>query len=121
MHTASCSCCLYNILESFDYSTVEQYLRDNYAELSHLPYESMKNLLYSKKVITTDQKHEINSKIGEVKMEMLLDIVISSLKLKLSEKYEGFLEAMEQSEDTDLKEVANRLRKLLSLCLQLVM
>ena len=108
---------LCNILDgsrSFDYSTVKQNLTAKYAELSHLPYESMKNLLYSKKVITTDQKQDIEIKKGRAKMELLLDIIILSLKAENSIKYEGFLEAMEESEDIDLKEAANRLRKLLS-------
>lgn len=115
IYNCMCSYCLCNILDgSFEYSTVEQHLTEKYVEYSHLPYESMKSLLYSKKVITTDEKQDIESKKGRAKMEMLLDIIISSLKAKNSRKYKGFIEAMEESEDIDLKEVANRLCKLIS-------
>ena len=75
----------------------------------------MMGSLYSKKVITGGQRQKIDAKIGEEKMMYLIvDILISSLKLDHCKKYRGFLEAMEGSDDSDLKSMAKKLGKLIT-------
>ena len=75
-----------------------------------LKYDNMESLLYSKEVITTDEKNIIFLQIGCKKMDYLLArIIIPSLKGKYSEKYKLFLEAMKESEDIDLNNTAKML------------
>ena len=70
--------------------------------------------LYSKKVITWDQKNIIHIQIGRKKMEyLLIQIIIPSLEAQCSEKYKLLLKAMEESEDIDLQRTA----KILVSCL----
>ena len=72
----------------------------------------MKGLLYSKFVITDEQRKIIDDKTGEDKMmHLIADIIISSLKQHFSNKYKSFLEAMEQSQDSDLNKTAEMLGK----------
>ena len=71
--------------------------------------------LYSKEVITDDNRKIIDAKVGQEKMMYLLvDIIIPSLNLNFCEKYKGFLEALEESEDSDLMNMAKRLGKLIT-------
>ena len=75
----------------------------------------MMGSLYSKDVITNQQRQTIESKIGEGKMMYLIvEILIPSLKLDHCKKYRGFLEAMEESDDSDLKSMAKKLGKLIT-------
>ena len=84
-------------------------LRKEYNQLSHLPYASMDNQLFAKDVITLDEKLQMEGKFGTEKMAKLLNIIITSLRLKQTTKYLGFLKAMEESEDITLKQTAKRL------------
>ena len=70
----------------------------------------MERSLYANEVITDDERTKIKSKVGVEKMDYLIvDIIISSLKKNFSKKYKGFLEAMEDSDDTDLRDMAKML------------
>ena len=70
----------------------------------------MMGSLYAKDVITNEQRKLIAAEIGEEKMMYLIvDIIIPSLKVNNYKKYKGFLEAMEESEDSDLKSTAKTL------------
>lgn len=74
----------------------------------------MKSQLYSKKVITLDQRNIIAIQIGRNKMDYLIvDIIIPSLNAKFSKKYKSFLKVMEDNEDTDLKSAAEMLGRLI--------
>ena len=74
----------------------------------------MKSQLYSKKVITLDQRKIIAIQIGRNKMDCLIvDIIIPSLNGKFSKKYKSFLKVMEDNEDTDLKSAAEMLGRLI--------
>ena len=84
-------------------------LQEKYEELSRLPYDAMKGSLYAKKVITDKEKMEIDELSKNAKMPKLLDIIIDSLKDEITEKYKGFLEAMEKNEDVVLKKKAKKL------------
>ena len=70
----------------------------------------MMGSLYAKDVITSEQRKLIDAKTGQEKMMYLIvDIIIPSLQLNNCKKYKGFLEAMEESEDSDLKSTAKTL------------
>ena len=72
--------------------------------------------LYAKDVITNKEKQIIDNKIGENKMiHLIVEIIIPSLKVDNTIKYKGFLEAMEESEDSDLMLMAKKLGKLITL------
>ena len=88
---------------------MEENLRKEYARLSYLPYASMDKQLYAKGVITRGEKLEIESMVVTEQMAKLLDIIITSLKLKLTTKYLGFLKAMKESEDKTLQQTAKEL------------
>ena len=90
-------------------------LKDQLGALTKLSYSAMMGSLYSKNVITDGQRQKIDAKIGEEKMMYLIvDILIPSLKLDHCKKYRGFLEAMERSDDSDLKSMAKKLGKLIT-------
>ena len=73
----------------------------------------MKTSLFKKSVITVQEMKTINIKIGEDQIiYLIVDIIIPSLKVNNSEKYKGFLEAMEESDDTDLQAMAKTLGKI---------
>ena len=75
----------------------------------------MMGSLFVKDVITNEQRKIIDAKIGKEKMMYLIvDIIIPSLKLNNYKKYKGFLEAMEESKDSDLKSTAKKLGKLIT-------
>ena len=70
----------------------------------------MKILLYSKDVITRGEKQRMDRMTNEEQMsELIHNILIVSLQNQITQKYKGFLESMEQSEDILLKEVARSL------------
>ena len=75
----------------------------------------MVDSLYAKEVITNDERRIIDDKIGQKKMRYLIaDIIIPSLRLNLCKKYKGFLEAMKESDNSDLRSTAERLGKLIA-------
>ena len=76
----------------------------------------MGHLLFARDVITNDEKTIIDAKTGREKMMFLItDIIIRSLKLNFCKKYKGFLEAMEKSDDSDLRSTAEKLGMLIIL------
>ena len=90
-------------------------LKTQLGALIKLSYSAMMASLYSKNVITNGQRQKIDAKIGEEKlMYLIVDILIPSLKLDHCKKCRGFLEAMEGSDDSDLKSMAKKLGKLIT-------
>ena len=72
----------------------------------------MMGSLYAKDVITNEERKIIDPKIGEEKMMYLIvDIIIPSLIINNYKKYKGFLEAMEESEDSNLNSTAKNFGK----------
>ena len=70
----------------------------------------MMGSLIAKDVITNEERKLIAKETGAGKMTyLILDVIIPSLKLKRCKKYQGFLKAMEDSEDGDLVSIAKRL------------
>ena len=73
----------------------------------------MKGRLFSKDVITFAEIELIDALPGDqAKMERLLKIVLTSLKVNHGAKYKGFLQAMEESEDILLQMKAKKLGEL---------
>ena len=70
--------------------------------------------LYTEKVITLNEKKEIQRKEMENRMEYLLDdIIIPSLEAKSDQKYIGLVRVMNRSDDSSLKNVASKLALIL--------
>ena len=86
-----------------------KYLKKNLPSLSNLPYNNMKLRLVANDVITFQEKKKIDQLIGEDQMAEVLDILHVSLKNKLTTKFKGFLQAMEDSGDKLLEETARSL------------
>ena len=103
-------------MPDFKCSVAADTLKTQLGALTKLNYSAMlASLLFSKDVITNEQRLIIDAKIGgEKMMYLILDILIPSLKLDHCKKYRGFLEAMEESEDGLLKSMAKKLGKLIT-------
>ena len=84
-------------------------LTHRYVELSNLPYPAISRQLFANHVIIHQEKMQINNLIGAEQMERVLDIVIQSLNCNSTAKYEGFLNAMKESDDDMLKNKAEEL------------
>ena len=70
--------------------------------------------LIARHVITDNERRQIDKRIGQEKMlYVIVDIVIPSLKSNFYKKYKGLLEAMEESDDIDLKSTAEILGELI--------
>ena len=95
--------------ELFDCLAMAKYLKDNLPSLSNLSYKNMRLQLVAKDVITYQEKKTIDQLIGEDQMAEVLDIVQVSLKNKLTTKFKGFLQAMEDSGDKLLGQTARSL------------
>ena len=96
---------------TFDCTVAVKNLREN-EQLKIIPYSPMQNLLYAKRVITHDEKENLNNMTNDdEKMSKLTDILIKSLNQKITKKYKGFLESMEESEDILLEKMAESLGK----------
>ena len=100
----------YVFFPDFNCSATADKLKKQLGTLTRLNYNAMMGSLYAKDVITNEQRKLIAAEIGEEKMMYLIvDIIIPSLKVNNHKKYKGFLEAMEESEDSDLKSTAKTL------------
>ena len=103
-----------NIPEQFDCATAASELKSQLSTLTHLNYDSMKHSLFAKGVITNEERMTIDARIGQEQMMCLIaDIIIPSLNLNICMKFKGFLEAMEESDDSALNSTAERLGKLM--------
>ena len=100
----SCYLCCF---PDFNCSATAEKLKNELGTLTKLNYNAMMGLLFAKDVITDEERIKIDGKSGEAKMMYLIaDIIRPSLKVNNIQKYKGFLEAMEESEDSDLKSTA---------------
>ena len=97
----------------FDCSTAQKSIQYYYDELTYLPIGSMLGSLYGKGVITFEHLQSIRANNSESsRMECFLDrVIIPSLKLNFSIKFEGFLEVMRESGDSTLASMALKLGK----------
>ena len=89
------------------------YTRKNYTSLIHLVIsEDVVQNLYQNKVITLNEKKEIQRKDKEKRMEYLLDeVIIPSLEAKTGQKYINLMKVMKSSDDTSLNAVASELMR----------
>ena len=108
-------CCHCHCFPDFNYSATAGELKTQLGKLTTLKYNAMMGSLYAKDVITDNERKIIDLKIGEEKMMyLILDIIIPSLRLDNFNKYKGFLKAMEESDDTDLRSMAEKLGELIT-------
>ena len=96
---------------SVNFKTAINYIRSQYTELIHLNINTdVIPDLYKEKVITLNEKKEIQRREMEKRMEYLLDdIIIPSLEAKSGQKYIGLVRVMNRSDDSLLKDVASKL------------
>ena len=108
MHDA----CVFSI-DNFDCSTAKVNLQKNYNKLTILPINSMLGNLYSKGIITQEEKQRIQAKDIEIDgMQYFLDhVIIPSLKVNVDMKFRGFLEVMKESGDSTLISMTAKLGK----------
>ena len=92
-------------------SSIIKKVTTNYAALTTLNAEAMSVDLYSRDVITADDKESIELiQLRSKKMQYILDkVIIPSLKIGSTTKFKSFLEAMEASEDPTIQDVGSRL------------
>ena len=92
-------------------SGIKKSIQEHYVELTNLPVDSMLRQLYAEQVITGREKEMIeNIKLKHKKMEYLLDsVIIPSLANNVTEKFTGFTEVMEKSDDLILINMAKKL------------
>ena len=98
--------------DNFDCSIALKNIRENYYEMTYLPINSMLSKLYSKGVITLEQKQQIKAcnAVETERMEYFLDnILIPSLECKVITKFKGLLKIMKESGDFTLKVTAEKL------------
>ena len=83
----------------------------HYNRLTNLPNRSIFWELFSKGVITHEEKENIDFiPTQSEKMMYLLDsVIIPSLSRNVSMKFKGFLEVMEESGDPELIDMTNQL------------
>jgi len=94
----------------FDCSAVAEMLRKDLVALCNLKYKNMAIALKANGVIIEREKEEIDKMISSAdQMAEVIKIVQASLSVNMTEKYKGFLQAMEQSEDAALKAKAKEL------------
>ena len=102
--------CMYSYLvRLFDFEAVQKNLKEKSALLTNIPYKSMQQLLFAKSVITPDEKQHLDKMINSEQISVLIDILLVSLKLKITKKYKGFLQSMEESGDLTLEKTAKDL------------
>ena len=115
MHNKSFYSCtywhIYYGLASFDCSAAKDNIKANYDELTKLPVELILERLLSKGIITPDEKKKIDSKpASQDKMIYVLDSVITpSLLNDISIHFKGFLEVLEESDDSTMIDLAKQL------------
>ena len=104
--------CIFHI-DNFDCSTTKVNIQKNYDELTVLPINSLLSKLYSKGIITLEEKQRIQAHPVEIDgMQYFLDrIIIPSLKVNVDKKFRGFLEVMKESGDYTLISMAAKLGK----------
>ena len=103
---------LYKLIDySVNFKTAINYIRSQYTDLIHLNINTdVIPDLYKEKVITLNEKKEIQRREMEKRMEYLLDdIIIPSLEAKSGQKYIGLVQVMNRSDDSLLKDVASKL------------
>ena len=106
-----------NFLGTIDNDAAMKVLISQYDKIFMLKVKDLLPSLFSKGVVTLQQKQKIENKeqLEQEGMKVLLDdVILPSLKLNTGEKYKGFLQSMEESDDQTWKEMAKRLGKYLS-------
>ena len=105
-YNADCSAC----------STACATIQEQYDKLIGLPVDNLLPSLFANKVVTFDQKVDIEKLPQEKeKMKFILDLIISSLEKKIPVLYNGFFNVMKESDDPVVRELTKKLGKLIQL------
>jgi len=101
---------VFNVV-TFDCCAANEKIRENYEGLSNLKINPILGALYSKKVITLEEKKIIQAKQLENDRMMcfLDDILIPSLENKMMEKYSRFVQLLQDSDDSAMSSMAERI------------
>ena len=100
---ADCSAC----------SIASATIQEQYDKLIGLPVDDLLPSLLSNKVVTFNQKVDIDELPQKKrKMKFILDLIISSLEKKIPVLYNGFLKVMKESDDLVVLELTKKLGKL---------
>ena len=85
----------------------------NYCELKFLPINIMLDKIYSKGIITFEEKQRIKANPVEIdRIVYIIDrIIIPSLKVNDDMKFRAFLEVMKESGNSTLISMASKLSK----------
>ena len=101
------------ITDSVDCSVALKNLRGQFEQFCRLPIKSILGKLYAKEVVTLDEKKNIDlreSNKGDG-MTALVELVLRSLEQDVPDKYLGFRETLEESDDILLRKMALKLSK----------
>ena len=92
-------------------STAYDKIKEQYKVLANCPVNILLPSLYSEDVITLDDKKRMESKPVEKDRMMYLldDVLIRSLNMGFGKKYNGFLTALEESDDSSLIDLTREL------------
>ena len=94
----------------------------NYKALTTLNPDALLIGLYANGVITYEQRQVVDKTLplSSQKMDYILnEVILPDLKIGETSKFKGFLQAMEESEDTTINKVGSRLGELIIPALQL--
>jgi len=105
-----------NLVEMACIAALER-IRKHYIRLTNLRINSILDSLFTNGTITHDEKKEIDRETSDKeKMKNFLDkILIPSLKIHL-QKYNGFLAALEEADDSDMNLIAKEIGMWLLIC-----
>ena len=99
------------MLSGFDANATILKVQEHYSSLNMLRIASMLDTLYTKGIVTFEEKGEIEA-AGRKGMQWFLDnVLIADLKQGQSTKYKMFLKVMESHDNTTIKKVAEYLGK----------
>ena len=101
------------ITDSIDCSFAKADLEHQYDAFCRLPINSMLSTLFTKGVVTLQQKQNIErtQKNNGDGMTVFVDLVLESLQQKVPDKYVGFRETLKSSDDKLLQQMAAKLSK----------
>ena len=94
-----------------DYKATLDHIRKQFKRFVHLTVnKDVLQDLYMEKVITHEEKIQIQKLDKEDRMETLMDdVIIRSLEAETGQKYISFINIMLRSDDSSLRDVASEL------------
>ena len=101
------------ITDSVDCSVALKNLRGQFEQFCRLPIKSILCQLFAKEVVTFDEKKSIDLRENNKGdgMTALVELVLRSLEQGVPDKYVGFRETLEESDDKLLRKMVLKLSK----------